>query len=234
MNEVQGIYRNHSVSLSVQIRVLPIMFLVLHWLTIFGIWVYHHVTMCCVLSWSDTTLNLDLKVKFIGFLTCFCDWPITFFWFDFGMPYLYHHKTVCCIHSRSRYDLELRPQGKIYRVFEMFSCPAHNYFLIWHGLTIFGTWVYHHEKMWQVHSCSQFYIDLWPQGQIYRLLSCLHVQPVTSVCFDIGTPLEDLSSTFMILIWHWPQGQIHSVYDMALCSGLSFFVLWPSHTLFGM
>ena len=73
-----------------QIRVLPITFLVLHWLTIFGTWVYHHETMCCVLSWSNTTLNFDLKVKFIGFLTCFCVWPITFFWFDFGIPYLAH------------------------------------------------------------------------------------------------------------------------------------------------
>ena len=33
------------------------------------------------------------------------------------------------------------------------SCPAHNYFLIWHciWLTIFGTWVYPHEKMWHMY-----------------------------------------------------------------------------------
>ena len=30
----------------------------------------------------------------------------------------------------------------------------------------------------------------------------------------------------------WPKGQIYRVNDMALCSGLSFFVLWHSHTLF--
>ena len=36
----------------------------------------------------DTTLNFDLKVKFIGFLTCFCVRPITIFWFDTGLPYL--------------------------------------------------------------------------------------------------------------------------------------------------
>ena len=59
------------------------------------------------------------------------------------------------------------------------------------GHTIFGTWVHHHDRMCQVHSWSWYDIDLWPQGQIYR------------------------------------------VYDMALCSGLSFFVLWHSHTLFG-
>ena len=31
-------------------------------------------------------------------------------------------------------------------------------------------------------------IGFWPPGQFYRLLSCLHVQPVTSVSFDIGIP----------------------------------------------
>ena len=36
----------------------------------------------------NTTLTLDLKVKFTGFLTCFCVWYITIFWFDIGIPYL--------------------------------------------------------------------------------------------------------------------------------------------------
>ena len=36
----------------------------------------------------DTTLNFDLMVKFIGFLTCFCVLPITIFLFDNGLPYL--------------------------------------------------------------------------------------------------------------------------------------------------
>ena len=39
-----------------------------------------------------------------------------------------------------------------------------------------------------VHSWSRLDVDLWPPGQFYRLLSCLHVQPVTSVSFDIGIP----------------------------------------------
>ena len=38
----------------------------------------------------DTTVNFDLKVKFIGFLTCFHVRPITFLWFDIGLPYLAH------------------------------------------------------------------------------------------------------------------------------------------------
>ena len=38
----------------------------------------------------DTTLNFDLKVKFIGFLTCFRVRPITSFLIDIGLPYLAH------------------------------------------------------------------------------------------------------------------------------------------------
>ena len=85
--------------------------------------------------------------------------------FIFG-TWVYHHQTKCRIHSWSRYDLELWPQGQIYRVFYMFSCPAHNFFLDWHWLTIFRTWMYHHQTMCRVHSLSRFNVDLWPQGHI--------------------------------------------------------------------
>ena len=67
------------------------------------------------------------------------------------------------------------------------------YFFVWHWLTIFGTWVYYHERICRKHSWSRYdlKLELWPQGQIYR------------------------------------------DFDMALCSGLSFFVLWHCHTFFG-
>ena len=42
--------------------------------------------------------------------------------------------------------------------------------------------------MCRIHSWSRFDIDLWPHGQIYRFLSFLQIQPVTSVCYDIGLP----------------------------------------------
>ena len=73
----------------------------------------------------------------------------------------------------------------------MTSCPTCNFCYLWHWHTIFGTLVYHHERMCQVRSWSWYYVDLWSQGQIYR------------------------------------------VYDKALCSDFSFFVLWHSNTLFG-
>ena len=87
-------------------------------------------------------------------------------WLTIFGTWMYHHETMCLVHSWSRYDLELRPQGQIYRVFDMFSCLAHNFFMVWHWLTIFGTWMYHHETMCHVHSWSRYDLELWPQGQI--------------------------------------------------------------------
>ena len=71
----------------------------------------------------------------------------------------------------------------------MFSCPAHNYFLIWYWLTIFGTCVYHHEGMcrellWDSDSTLTF--D--PKVKFIAFLSCLRVRPITSDCFDNGIP----------------------------------------------
>ena len=68
----------------------------------------------------------------------------------------------------------------------MFTCLAHNFFLY---LTLaYHIW-YMGLSLWEDVICAfMFLIRFWPQGQIYRLLSCPHVWPVTSVCFDIGTP----------------------------------------------
>ena len=99
----------------------------------------------------------------------------------------------------SQYDVDLWLQGQIYRVLDMFLCPAHNCFLIWHWLTIFGICVYHHERICCNHSWYLYDVDLWPQGQIYRFLPCLRVRPVTSVCFEICIPYlaHDLKVKFI-------------------------------------
>ena len=80
-----------SVPLSVQIRVRPITFL---WFDIGLPYLAHGcITMGRCVTYiqdPDTTLKFDLKVNFIGFLTCFCVRPITFVWFDIGLPYLAH------------------------------------------------------------------------------------------------------------------------------------------------
>ena len=80
-----------SVRLSVQIRVRPITLL---WFDIGLPYLVHGcITIRRCVAYihdPDTTLNFDLKVKFIWFLTCFLVRPITFFWFDIGLQYLAH------------------------------------------------------------------------------------------------------------------------------------------------
>ena len=112
----------------------------------------------------------------------FCVWH----WLSIFVTWVYQHETMCRVNSWSRYDLELSPKGQIYRVLDMFLFCFVLIFLVWHWLTIFGTWVYHHKMMRRVHSWSRFDVDHRPQGQ--KLLSCLHVRPVTSVSYDIGIP----------------------------------------------
>ena len=107
-------------------------------------------------------------------------------WLTIFGTWVYHHETMCRGHSWSRYDLELWPQGQIYRVFDMFSYPAHNFFMVWNWLTIFGTWMYHHETMCRLYSWFSYDLELWPQGQIYRV-------------FDMfSCPAHNF-----FLNWHW-------------------------------
>ena len=69
------------------------------------------------------------------------------------------------------------------------------------------------------------------------MLSSCRVWPVTSAYYDIVILCFAHGSFTTRGEWSWydvdfwPQGQIHRVYDMALCSGHSFFVLWHSHIM---
>ena len=103
-----------------------------------------------------------------------------------------------------------------------------------HRHTVFGSWVYHYETMCHIHSWSWYDVDLWPQGQIYRVLTFLHVQPISSVwhwhiIFGTWVNLHDPNTTLTF----WPPCQIYRSFDMALCSGHNFLVFWQSHTIFG-
>ena len=84
-------YIGINLSVRMQIRVRPITFL---WFDISLPYLAHGcITMRGCVGYihdPDTTVNFDLKVKFIGFLTCFRVRPITFFWIDIGLPYLAH------------------------------------------------------------------------------------------------------------------------------------------------
>ena len=125
---------------------------------------------------------------------------------------MYHHERMCSVHLWSQYNVDLWPQGQIHRVYNMFSCLAYNYLLIWHWLSIFGTCVYHYERMSRVHLLSRIDIDIWPQGGIYRFLSILCVQTATfggfrhwhTIFGKMGlSPWEHVLRTFTILIWRW-------------------------------
>ena len=107
-------------------------------------------------------------------------------------------------------------------------------------ITIFNTCVYHHERMFRVHLCSRFNIDLWPQGQIYRFLSCLLVQPVTSVCFDY---LAHGSITMKGCVAYIYDPDTTLTFEMKvkfvrfmtwLCVRVTGFFSLDSHTLFGI
>ena len=189
----------------------------------------------------DMTLNFDLKGKFIGFLTCFrvrlfLDWH----WVTIFSTWVYHHTTMCRVHIHDpdttlNFDLKVNAN---YRVFDMFSCPAHNSFLDWQWLTIFGTWVYHHKTMCCLHLWSRFDVYLRPQGQIYRFLSCLNFLLGLTLAYHIRIEsiiIRKCVKYIHDLERHWTLTSMsfYRVYDIALCSGLSFFVLWHSHTLFG-
>ena len=168
-----------------------------------------------------------------------------FFWFNIGLLYLPHGCVIMrwCV---AYIMIRLRPWNLTSRSNSLFLKCFRFWLITFFGLTyltIFGTWVYHHDAMCHKHSWTPYDLDLWPQGLIYRLLSCLHVWPVTSVfwhwhtIFGIWVYHHERMCQVHSWSWYdvdlWPQGQIYMVYDMALCSGLSFFVLWHSHTLFG-
>ena len=121
--------------------------------------VYRNLTLSVRLS---VRLSVQIRVRSITFF-------IVWHWLTIFGTWVYHHETMCRVHSSSRYDLELWPQGQIYRVFDMFSFPAHTFFVVWHWPTIFGKWVYYHKTMCRVHSWSRYDHELWPQGQIYRV-----------------------------------------------------------------
>ena len=146
MNEVQGVYRNHSVCPSVQICVQPITFF---WFDIGLPYLAHgFIPMRGCVAYRyihdpDRMLIFDFKVKFTGFLTCFRVRPLTIFWCDIDLPYLANESItmrgcVAYIHdpdSTLTFDLKVKftrstccPLTKSYYVWHKCVSP-------WHGLS---------------------------------------------------------------------------------------------------
>ena len=132
-------------------------------------------------------------------------WSITFI----CLPFLAHYKRMCRVHSWSWHNVDLWPQCQFYRVFDTSCWPVTC--LLWHGHTIFGSYVYYHERMCRVYSWSQHNIDLWPQGQIYSswhsfvfgpaFLSFDRVIPYSAYeCITLGRCVI----TFITSVCPWP------------------------------
>ena len=115
----------------------------------------------------DSTLTFDLKVKFIGLrvrpVTSVC---LTFAFIIWHMG-LSPSEDVSRIFMICWYDVDLWPQGQMYRVYDMPLCSGHGFFLLWHSHKMFCTWVYHHGTMCRVHSCPIYDLVFWPQYQNY-------------------------------------------------------------------
>ena len=112
----------------------------------------------------DTTLKFDLKVKSIGFLTCFCVQPIPIF--DLTLAYHIWHMGLSPWEDVSStfmilYDVDLWPQHQIYRVYDIALSSGFSLFVLWHTHTLFGTWVNHHGTMCHIHTWTMFDLDLW-------------------------------------------------------------------------
>ena len=101
------------------------------------------------------------------------------------------------------------------------------------------------ETMCRVLSWSRYDVDLWPQSQSYIVFFYLSSCPTRArnLCLlkhwhtIFGTLVYHNKLMCRVYSWSWydidlcPQGQINRDFDMASCSGLSFFVL--CHTIFG-
>ena len=116
-----------------------IVFALWHRHTIFGTWVYHHETTCCVHSWPLYDLDIWPIYKWGGilselyslFLSCLIWRLLTIFG-----TWVYYQDRMGQVHSWSRYDVELWPQGQIYRFLAWFrALPVTNLFHHMHETT---------------------------------------------------------------------------------------------------
>ena len=130
---------------------------------------------------------------------CALNFILVWRWLTIFSTWVYHNETVCHVHSWSQYDVALWPQGPINRVFDVFSCLAHNCFFIWHRHSIFGTWVYYHKRTCCVD--MMLTIDLMALCKGHSFLS-----------FDIVVLY--LACECIIIVWGVMY--IHNLYDLEL------------------
>ena len=98
-----GVYQNHCLSIRGFVFGLQLFFVLWHIShTMFGMWVYHHGTMCHMHSWP--LYDLDLSHQYESYIfTMNLSLARFSLLFDRGIPnfglWVYHHETKCFVHS---------------------------------------------------------------------------------------------------------------------------------------
>ena len=101
--------------------------------------------------------------------------------------------------------------------------------LVWHWLIIFGTWVYHHERLCRTLSWSWYDVHLWPQG-LYSFF--LHVFHNCSL-FEIGVPyMAHVCITMRRCVSYYHDPNTTLTFDLKVFTGFLTFFCVRSITIF--
>ena len=118
--------------------------------------------------------------RFMSHLYHFLLWH----WHTIFDTWLYHQETMCHVHSWSRYNIDLWPQGQIYRIFDKSSCPTCNFCLLWHWHIIFSTWVWCVANIYYPDTTLTFDLKV----NFIGILTWLCVWTTAFLSFDIVIP----------------------------------------------
>ena len=187
-------------------------FLLWHWHTTFGTWVYHHEM--CVVQIHDFSMTFifDLEVKFIVFFKTWLDvQPLTFVSFDIGIYLAHgsidHHHEMCVayIHLDTVLTFDLKVLTQLH------VCPTaflsfDKVIPIWHTCHV---WVYNHGMMCHIHSwpLCDFYHRPQNQNYIFTMNLCLSkiIFALWQKNFFFGKRVDHHeTSTFITFVWPWP------------------------------
>ena len=110
------------------------------------------------------------------------------------------------VHSWSWYDLDLWPQGQIYRIYDMALCSGLSFFVLLHSHTLSGTWVYHYGTMCCVHSWTKIMFSpwIWVWQDVFDLW-----HRHTNFWHMGASPWDNMLCIFLTLVWHWPVASIY-------------------------
>ena len=115
----------------------------------------------------------------------------------------------------------------------MSLCPTCNFYLLWHKHTIYGTWVYHHERMCQVYSWSWYDVDLW-QVKLVGFMTWLCVQASAFLSFGIVILCLSVSSRYDVSCTYMNpyREQYQNYISPWIWIWQVVFALWHRHTAF--